>query len=380
MVANELMSRDADQECGAAYGQRTEERKNSRNGYRECRWDTRVGSLELQIPKLRSGSYVPDWLLNRRTRSEEALIAFVTQSYLRGVSTRRVEKLLQALGITNMSKSEVSDMAASLDKDVAAFRSRPLDGGPYTVVIADATVVKVREDHRTVGIHVLHAIGVNAEGKQEILGCDVSTQEDGAGWLAFFRSLNARGLSGVKLVISDDHSGLTNAIAAALPNVSWQRCRTHYMRNLLTVVPRSSQPWVTALVHSIFDQPDKDHILERFDEVVATLKKKLPHAAAHLESARDDLLTFTAFPPQLWKRLWTSNAIERTNEELKRRTKVVGVFPNRDAVLRLVGSILADMHDNWECSGKRYMLPTLLAQYQTLQPTAQEDTTQPIPV
>ena len=380
LVANELMSREADQECGAEYGERVEGRKNSRNGYRPRRWDTRVGTMDLQIPKLRKGSYFPEWLLNRKIRSEEALITVVTQSYLRGVSTRRVEKLLQALGVTNLSKSEVSAMAASLDEEVSAFRSRPLEGGPYVFVIPDATVIKVREDHRTVGIHVLYAIGINAEGKREILGCDIATQEDGAGWLAFFRSLVVRGLTGVQCVISDDHMELRNAIAAALPSVSWQRCRTHYMRNLLTCVPRSAQPWVTALVHSIFDQPDPEHVQERFEQVVATLEGKLPKAAEHLRSSQDDLLTFTAFPPSLWKRLWTSNAMERTNEELKRRTRVVGVFPNRDAVIRLVGAMLADIHDTWECTSKAYMLPSVLAQCRVSQTTPQEDTTTPIAV
>ena len=379
LVANELMSHDADHYCGATYGERTDARQNSRNGYRERRWDTRVGSLELNIPKLRSGSYFPDWLLTRRTRAEDALISVVTQSYLRGVSTRRMEKLLQALGIANFSKSEVSEMAASLDEDVAAFRSRPLENGPYPFVIADATVVKVREDHRTVNVHVLYAIGVNGDGKREILGCEVSTQEDGAGWLAFFRSLVTRGLRGVVLVISDDHSGLKSAIAAALPGASWQRCRTHYVRRILSIVPKSSQPWVTTLIHSIFDQPDAAHVFERFDQVVETLEEKLPKAAEHLRNARDELLAFTAFPPALWKRLWTSNAMERTNAELKRRTRVVGVFPNRDAIIRLVGALLADIHDTWECTNKTYMLPELLSLCkQTM--TEKEDATNPIAV
>ena len=270
-------------------------------------------------------------------------------------------------------------MATSLDEDVAIFRSRPLENGPYPFVIADATVVKVREDHRTVGIHVLYAIGINAEGKREILGVEVSTQEDGAGWLAFFRSLVTRGLTGVSLVTSDDHGGLKSAIAATLPGVSWQRCRTHYMRNLLSIVPKTSQPWVTALVHSIFEQPDAEHVAERFNQVVETLEVKLPKVSEHLAEAGDELLAFSAFPHTLWKRLWTSNAMERTNEEIKRRTKVVGVFPNRDSVIRLVGALLADIHDTWECTSKVYMQPAILAQCKPLQST-KEETTEPIAV
>ena len=220
-----LMSAEADAVCGAPYRQRGEERVNCRNGYRVR--DTRAGSVDLSIPKLRSGSYFPDWLLERRRRAEAALVSVVATSYLLGVSTRRVEKLVETLGITRLSKSQVSEMAKSLDEQVQAFRTRPLDAAPYTFVAADALVLKVREGGRTVNVHALIAVGVNGDGGREVLGLDIASQEDGAGWLGFLRGLTARGLAGVKLVISDAHRGLVDAIGAALPGAAWQRCRTH---------------------------------------------------------------------------------------------------------------------------------------------------------
>ena len=235
--AEGLMGAEADVVCGAEYGQVSPGRVNRRNGYRSRRWDTRVGSIDLRIPKLRAGSYFPEWLLDARTRSERAFIQVVAEAYVRGVSTRRVEGLVETLGIASLSKSQVSELAKDLDETVAGFRDRPLDAGPYTYVWADALTMKVREGGRIVNIACLVAVGVNAEGHREILGIDVATTEDGAGWLAFFRSLVARGLSGTQLVISDDHTGLVDAIGATLAGASWQRCRTHYLRNLLTKVP-----------------------------------------------------------------------------------------------------------------------------------------------
>jgi putative transposase len=226
--AEALMSAEADTLCGAPYGARSEERVNSRNGYRSREWDTRAGTIDLAIPKLRHGSYFPDWLLQHRRRAEQALVSVVATSYLLGVSTRRVEKLVEQLGVKSLSKSQVSEMAAHLDAQVEAFRNRPLDSGHYTFVWMDALVVKVREHGRTVNVHTLVAVGVNADGQREVLGVDVASDEDGAGWLAFLRSLTARGLSGVRLVISDAHRGLVSAIGAALPGASWQRCRTHW--------------------------------------------------------------------------------------------------------------------------------------------------------
>jgi transposase-like protein len=238
--AEALMSADADAVCGAGYGQRSPDRTNTRNGYRRRGWDTRAGSIDLAIPKLREGSYFPDWLLERRRRAESALVSVVATSYLLGVSTRRMEKLVETLGVTRLSRSQVSEMAKDLDGQVEAFRSRPLDAGPYTFVAADALVLKVRESGRTVNVHALLATGVNADGYREILGLHVTSAEDGAGWLAFFRDLVARGLTGVALVTSDAHRGLVEAIGATLPGVSWQRCRTHYAANLMSATPKSA--------------------------------------------------------------------------------------------------------------------------------------------
>ncbi len=223
--AQAVMSAEADAICGAGYGQRSDDLVNSRNGYRAREWDTRAGTIDLAIPKLRSGSYFPDWLLTHRRRAEQALVSVVATSYLLGVSTRRVEKLVEQLGIRQLSKSQVSEMAAHRDAQVEAFRNRPLDSGHYTFVWMDALTMKVREHGRTVNVHALIAVGVNADGQREVLGLDVASDEDGAGWLAFLRSLTARGLSGVRLVISDAHAGLVQAIGAALPGASWQRCR-----------------------------------------------------------------------------------------------------------------------------------------------------------
>src|SRR4051794_10195482 len=258
--ADALMSAEADAICGAPYGQRSEERVNSRNGYRPREWDTRAGTIELAIPKLRQGSYFPDWLLQHRRRAEQALVSVVATSYLLGVSTRRVEKLVEQLGVAQLSKAQVSEMATYLDAQVEAFRNRPLDSGPYTFVWMDALTVKVREGGRTVNVHALVAVGVNADGGREVWGLDICSDEDGAGWLALLRSLTARGLSGVQLVISDAHRGLVAAVGAALPGAGWQRCRTHYLRNLLAKVPKSAQPWVATLVRTVFDQPDADAV------------------------------------------------------------------------------------------------------------------------
>src|SRR4051795_9565835 len=242
-----LMSAEADAVCGADYGSRTVERTNRRNGYRAREWDTRAGTMELAIPKLREGSYFPDWLLESRKRAEAALTSVVATCYLLGVSTRRMDRLGESLGITRLSKSQVSVMARDLDEHVASFRTRPLDSGPYTFVAADALVLKVREGGRVVNVHALLATGVNADGHREILGLQVSSAEDGAGWLGFFRDLTARGLTGVALVTSDAHNGLVSAIGATLPGATWQRCRTHYAANLMAATPKSAWGWVKAL-------------------------------------------------------------------------------------------------------------------------------------
>jgi putative transposase len=349
-----LMSAEVDAICGAPYGERSAERTNSRNGYRARDFDTRVGTMEVAVPKLRASSYFPDWLLERRRRAEAAMVTVVATCYLLGVSTRRMEKLVETLGITRLSKSQVSVMARELDEQVESFRSRPLDAGPYTFVAADALTMKVREGGRVVNTHVLIATGVNADGHREILGLDICSAEDGAGWLAFFRGLVTRGLSGVSLVTSDAHAGLVAAIGATLPGASWQRCRTHYAANLMSVTPKSSWGWVKAMLHSIYDQPDATAVHAQFDRVVEALAGKLPRVAEHLEDARADILAFTVFPKEIWRQIWSNNPQERLNREIRRRTDVVGIFPDRSAAIRLIGAVLAEQHDEW-IEGRRYL-------------------------
>jgi transposase-like protein len=266
--AERLMAAEVDVVCGAGFGEVSSERVNSRNGYRPRQLDTRVGSMELAIPKLREGSYYPGWLLEPRRRAERALVAVVAECYVRGVSTRRVEGLVQTLGIEHLSKSQVSRMASELDIEVTAFRNRPLDGGPYTYLTLDALTQKVREGGRIVNVAVVIAVGVNAEGHREVLGFDVITTEDGAGWLAFLRGLVARGLAGTTLVISDAHPGLVDAVRSTLTGAVWQRCRTHFMRNMLTRVPKSAQAMVATLVRTIFAQPDAASVWEQHTKVV----------------------------------------------------------------------------------------------------------------
>jgi transposase-like protein len=360
VFAEQLMGADADALCGADYGERSPERVNRRNGYRERAWDTRAGTIALAVPKLREGTYFPDWLLEPRRRAERAFVQVVAECYVRGVSTRRVEGLVRQLGIERISKSRVSEMATELDEAVESFRTRPLDGGPYTYVWLDALTQKVREDGRIVNVAALVATGVNAAGFRETLGLDLVTSEDGAGWLAFVRSLVARGLSGVRLVISDAHPGLVDAISSTLPGATWQRCRTHFLRNLLAKVPKSAGPFVATLVRSIFAQPDADAVWAQFHRVVEQLGERFPAAAEMLADAGPDILAFTAFPQTHWKQIWSNNPQERLNKEIRRRTDVVGIFPNRAAAIRLVGMVLAEQHDEWQVV-RRYMSAESLA-------------------
>ena len=373
---NALLSAQADAVCGAGYGERSPERVNSRNGYRHRDLDTRVGTLDVAVPKLRQGSLYPEWLLERRKRAERALTSVVATCYLLGVSTRRMDKLVQTLGITGLSKSQVSVMARELDEHVEEFRTRRLnDAGPFTFVAADALVLKVREGGRVVPVHVLVATGVNADGHREILGVQVTTSEDGAGWLAFFRDLTARGLTGVKLVTSDAHAGLVAAIGATIPGAAWQRCRTHYAANLMSATPKTSWPWVKALLHSIYDQPDAEAVHAQFDRVLDALTEKLPAVAEHLETARADILAFTTFPKEIWRQIWSNNPNERLNREIRRRTDVVGIFPDRASVIRLVGAVLAEQHDEW-AEGRRYLGLDVLARAQAIDTTEEVTSTE----
>jgi putative transposase len=352
--AETLMGAEAEALCGAGFRERTGERVNRRNGYRERPFDTRAGTIALAVPKLRSGSYFPDWLLERRRRAERALVAVVAECYVRGVSTRRVDGLVRTLGIEHISKSQVSEMAKSLDSEVTAFRSRPLDGGPYPYLWLDALAVKVREEGRICKVCCVVASAVNSEGHREILGLDVFTGEDQAAWTVFLRDLVARGLGGVRLVVSDDHRGLVAAIDATLPGAAWQRCRTHFMRNLLCRVPRSAQPFVATLVRTVFAQPSAAEVGAQLKRVVEQLEGRFPEVAALLESAAADITAFAGLPTMHWRQIWSNNPQERLNREIRRRSDVVGIFPDRAAIVRLVGMVLAEQNDEWAVS-RRYM-------------------------
>ncbi len=375
-VVQALMSAEVDAVCGAEYGERSPDRTNSRNGYRERRWDTRVGTIPLLIPKLREGSYYPHWLLEPRSRSERALVSVVADLYLAGVSTRRVDKVVRQLGIHGIPKSQVSRLAGELDELdelVEGFRTRPLDAGPYPYLMLDTLVVKVREGGRICNTCICHATAVNAEGVRESLGLDIVTQEDGAAWLGFLRGLVARGLTGVQLVTSDSHPGLVDAIRSTLPGASWQRCRTHFMRNLLTRVPKQAQPAVATLVRSIYAQPDHDQVDEQYQRVIAQLEERFPAAAALLEDAQPDLLSFAAYPKAVWRQIWSTNPLERLNKEIRRRTDVVSIFPDRPSVIRLVGAVLAEQHEEWLTAERRYLsLDVITATRRLVEPTTPE--------
>ena len=353
VLAQAVMEAEVAEQIGAGYGERSETRLTRRNGYRERRWDTRVGTIELEIPKLREGSYFPS-LLEPRRRSERALVSVVTQAYVEGVSTRRVDDLVRSLGCDGISKSQVSRICSALDKVVESFLGRPLDTGPYRYLWLDALTQLVREEGRVVQVAVVVATAVNAEGKREVLGIDVGTSEDGAFWLSFLRGLVARGLSGVELVTSDAHQGLRDAVATVFAGTSWQRCRTHFMRNLLTRVPKSAGKLVATTVRTIFEQPSAAEVHAQHARVVEQLAERFPEAAALLADAGPELLAFTAFPAQHWRQVWSNNPLERLNKEIRRRTNVVGIFPNRAAIVRLVGAVLAEQHDEW-AEGRRYL-------------------------
>jgi putative transposase len=353
-----LMELEVTRHVGAERHERTSERTGQRNGYREREWDTRVGTLELRVPRVRDGSYFPS-LLDPRKRAERALVAVVQEAYVQGVSTRRVDELVRALGMTGISKSQVSRLCQALDGEVERFRTRPLVG-PYPYVWLDATYLKVRDQGRVVSMAVVIAVAVRATGEREVLGLDVGPSEDGAFWLQFLRSLVARGLGGVRLVVSDAHPGLKGAIAAVLQGTSWQRCRVHFVRNALGHVPKSAAAMVAATIRTVFAQPDPASAREQWRRVADGFRPRYARLADLLDEAEPDVLAYLAFPHEHWRQIWSNNPLERLNREVKRRTDVVGIFPNDAAVVRLVGAILAEQHDEWQVA-RRYLSAESLA-------------------
>jgi transposase-like protein len=356
-LLQELMEAEVSVQIGADRYERSNERVAHRNGYRTRPWDTRLGTVELQIPKLRTGSYFPSWLEPRR-RAEQALVAVITEAYVQGVSTRKVEALIQSLGIAGISKSEVSRLCAGLDEQARIFRTRRLDA-EYPYLWLDARYEKVREDGRVLSMAVIVAYGVRADGVREVLGIEVGLSEDVVLWRAFLQDLVARGVRGVKLVTSDAHPGLKQAIAEVFVGSAWQRCRVHLTRNAIARVAKGAQAMVAATVRSIFEQPDRAAAEAQLRHVCETLAKRFPAVVQLLEEAEAEILTFFDFPAEHRRQIASTNPLERLNEELKRRSAVVGIFPNRSAVLRLFCALLAEQNDEW-LVGRRYFSETSL--------------------
>lgn len=351
LLTHLLMEAEVSEQVGAERYERSNDRLDHRNGYRERSWETRVGDIPLRIPKLRRGSYFPSFLEPRR-RAEKALMAVIQSAYVEGVSTRKVDDLVQALGLAGVDKSKVSRICKELDEAVTAFRSRPLEEAcPYLWL--DALYLKVRQNHRIVNMAVVIAIGVRESGERDILAVDIGASEEGAFWTAFLRTLVARGLKGVQLVISDAHEGLKGAIATVLTGATWQRCRVHFMRNVLAHIPKKDKSMVAAALRTIFAQPDQEAARQQLSEVARAMAERWPKAAEVLLAGEEDVLSYMAFPPEHWTRIYSTNPLERLNREVKRRTNVVGIFPDPDAVLRLVGSVLIEIHEEWQ-TGRRY--------------------------
>lgn len=359
-LSQALMEMEVEEHIGAARHERIEGRSGHRNGYRERTWDTRAGAIELKVPRVRDSSYFPS-LLEPRRRAERALSTVVQEAYVHGVSTRKVDDLVKALGMAGISKSQVSRVCEELDEEVERFRNRPLGGGAYPYVWVDATYVKARQDGRVASVAVVIAVGVKGEtGEREVLGLDVGPSEDGAFWATFLRSLVARGLSGVRLVTSDAHRGLKSAIEKVLVGASWQRCRVHFMRNALSLVPKAAQQMVGATIRTVFAQPDVESAREQWRRVADGFRPRFPKLAELMDEAEEDVLAYAAFPSEHWQKVWSNNPLERLNKEVKRRTNVVGIFPNEAAVVRLVGAVLSEQHDEWQVS-KRYFSAGSLA-------------------
>lgn len=348
---HQVMEAEVNQLCGAEFRERSEERKTSRNGYRERLLETRMGTVELRIPKLRQGSYLPSFLEPRR-RWEQAFVSVVSEAYVLGVSTRKVDELVKAMGAGGMSKSEVSRLAQSLDEQVQAFRRRKLDKA-YPYLWLDALYLKVREGSQVVSKAVLVAYGVSEFGEREVVGCEVADGEMEDAWKGFLGGLVERGLRGVRLVISDAHVGLRKGIRAALNGVSWQRCTVHFMRNVLSRVPKSAQGFVSAALKGIFSQSTQQEARQALHKAVELLSVRYPAAAALLEEAEEDVLAYMSFPEKHWRQIHSTNPLERQNREIRRRTDVVGIFPNAPATVRLVTMLLMEQNDEWAV-GRRY--------------------------
>jgi putative transposase len=351
LLAQELMDAEVTQLAGAGLHERSENRLTYRNGYREREWDTRVGTVDLHIPKLRQGSYFPS-LLEPRRRHERALLSVVQEAYVHGVSTRAVDSLAEALGLKGISKDQVSRICKELDGQVTAFRTRRLDA-EYPYLMLDATFEKVRENGRVISMAVLIATGVKASGEREVVGVDVGPAEDLEFWRAFLRQLVSRGLSGVRLVTSDSHLGLKQAVAEILVGTTWQRCRVHFMRNALATVPKLAQQMVAATLRTVFAQPDAPSAKETIERVCRLFEKRYPQLVACLRDAETDVLAFYGFPVEHRRQIWSTNSLERLNREVGRRCEVVGIFPNRAALLRLAGAVLEEQNDEWAV-GRRY--------------------------
>ena len=351
-----IMQLEVQARCGAEFGVRSEHRENQRNGYRDRLWDTRLGAIDLKIPKLRQGSYFPSFLEPRRT-AEKALMAVIQEAYLQGVSTRRVDDLVRALGATGVSRSEVSRLCAEVDERVKAFLDRPLEG-EFPHVWFDATYLKVRQSHWIPSKAVVIAIGLSKDGKREVLGMMVGDAETEEFWTSFIRSLRDRGLRGAQLVTSDAHTGLKAAIAKCLC-AQWQRCRVHLMRNILSHVQKGQKELVAASVKTAFAQPTQSEAKTRWREVADTLRKTFPKVSQLMDESEEDALAFMAFPSALWPKLASNNGLERLNREVKRRCDVVQIFPNEASVVRLVGAILMEQHDEWQVARREASMESL---------------------
>ena len=350
LVDNELTS-----QIGASRHERSESRSNYRNGGRSRLLSTPAGDVELRIPKVRVGSFFPS-LLEPRRRVDKALWAVIMTAYITGTSTRKVDDLVKALGCdSGVSKSTVSRICSEIDEQVAVFRTRALDHLAFPYVFVDATYVKARVNHHIVSRAVVVATGVAADGNREVLGLDVGDSEDEVFWTQFLRSLKDRGLDGVKLVISDAHAGLKAAISRVFQHSSWQRCRVHLMRNLLAVVPKSHKEMIAATIRTIFAQPDPDATRTQLRQVVSMLETRYPKAAELLSDAEHDVTAYAEFPRQHWRKIASTNPLERVHKEIKRRSNVVGIFPDDSSVIRLVGAVLAEQHDDWQTTDRRYL-------------------------